>query len=55
MNMVNIRKFKSRIIARFPNDPIADILLNEPDEIPPEELIGKISTWESIMVAGKRH
>jgi hypothetical protein len=55
MKMVNIRTFKSRIIAKFPNDPIAEVLKNEPDEIPPEELVGKISTWESILVAGRRH
>lgn len=52
--MVNIRNFKARIISRFPNDPIAEVLKNEPDEVPPEELIGKIATWEAIVVAGRK-
>lgn len=52
--MVNIRKFKMNIIAKFPNEQIAEILKNEPDDVPAEELIGKISTWESILVNSRK-
>lgn len=35
--------------AVFPGKTITEVLRNEPDEISPEELVGKIATWQSII------
>ena len=52
--MVNIRALKDRIALRYPNASIAEILRNEPDEIRPEELIGKLATWQAIIDSGRK-
>ncbi len=52
--MVNIRAFKGRISSKYPNEPISGILKNEPDEVGPEELIGKLATWQTIIDSGKK-
>ena len=47
--MVNLRRLKDRMSAMFPGKTITEVLKNEPDEIGPEELIGKIATWQSVI------
>jgi hypothetical protein len=47
--MVNIRAFKDRVSSKYLNASIAEILRNEPDEVGPEELIGKLATWQTII------
>ena len=45
MTRVNIRPLKERISVKFPGKTITAILRNEPDEMTPEELLAKITTW----------
>jgi hypothetical protein len=43
--IVSIHRLKTRIPKKFPNSEIANILLNEPDEMSIEALISKVGTW----------
>ena len=52
--MVSLRTLKSRISAKYPNEPITEILKNEPDEVSMEELIAKLGTWQSVIDQGKK-
>lgn len=52
---VSIRALKSRLASRYPGEPITEVLKNEPDEVSPEELIGKVATWQAVIDAGKSH
>ena len=52
--MVNIKTLKSRISAKYPSEPITAILKDAPDQVAPEELIGMLQTWQSVIDAGKK-
>jgi hypothetical protein len=45
MTRINIRPLKERISGKFPGKTVTNIIRNEPDEMTPEELLAKITTW----------
>ncbi len=51
--MANIGGLKSRMIEKYPNELIADVLRNEPNEIQDDELPGKVATWQAIIDTGR--
>ncbi len=48
-SVINLRRLKTKIIKKYPNTKIAEILAREPDEIPATELLGKIATLQAII------
>ncbi len=47
--MISIRSLKTRISEKHPGSAISNVLLHEPDELSPLELIAKVATWQSII------
>ena len=50
---LSINTLKFRVSQKFPNSEIANILLNEPDEMSVEIFISKVGTWLVILDAEK--
>lgn len=48
---LSIETLKFRTSKKFPNSEIANILLNEPDEMSIEEFIAKCGTWLAVLDA----
>ena len=46
---VNISRLKTRVVKKFPNSEIANILLSEVDEMSIEAFISKIGTWLALL------
>lgn len=51
--MINIRALKARITARYPSETIASVLRDAPDEVKPDEFVGMIQSWQSIIDASE--
>jgi len=52
--MIKISKLKSEFTSQFPESPLTPILLQERDELTPEELLAKVATWLAILNANKK-
>ncbi len=46
---VSIRDLKAKISGKYRDSAIANVLLHEPDELTPLELVAKIMTWQSVI------
>ncbi|MGC9124034.1 MAG: hypothetical protein ACP5IB_08230 [Thermoplasmata archaeon] len=46
--MINIKQLKLNFADKYPEHPLARILLFEPDEIMETEFLAKIGTWLAI-------
>ncbi|MEM0142613.1 MAG: hypothetical protein QXL94_01465 [Candidatus Parvarchaeum sp.] len=47
--IINIQILKNRFAQKFPDSPILQILLEMPNEMEVEELIGSVGVWLSIL------
>jgi hypothetical protein len=52
--MISIKKLRKEFTTQFPESPLTPILLQERDELTPEELLAKVSTWLAILNANKK-
>jgi hypothetical protein len=52
--MISIKKLRKEFTIQFPESPLTPILLQERDELTPEELLAKVSTWLAILNANKK-
>jgi len=54
MRTVDIRPLKRTVRKDYPKDaPIRTVILAEPDEIPMDEYVVKLSVWYKLMPSGK--
>ncbi len=51
--MVNIRRLKDKFAKRYPSKAITEVLKNEPDDIPSEDVPAKAATWQAIVDTGE--
>ncbi|MFP3255049.1 MAG: hypothetical protein RXP30_01265 [Thermoplasmata archaeon] len=54
MRIISIKKLQREFTKQFPESPLTAILLQEKEELTPEELFAKISTWLAILNTDKR-
>jgi hypothetical protein len=47
-NKINIKELKENFIKKYPDYPLAHVLVNEPDEMSVAEFIAKVGTWIKI-------
>lgn len=51
--MVNIRRLKDKFAKKYPGKAITAVLINEPDDIPSEDISAKMATWQAIVDTGE--
>ena len=54
MRIISIKKLQREFTTQFPESPLTAILLQENEELTPEELLSKVSTWLAILNANKK-
>lgn len=51
---MNLRQLKGRMSSKYPNQAITAIIKDAPDNVSPEELVGMVATWQSVIDAQKK-
>ena len=54
MNKIHLLKIKKEFTTQFPESPLTAILLQEKEDLTPEELLSKVSTWLAILNLNKK-